>query len=117
MFFAGQMQAMAPPKAINPDVLPHKNTNNAGDGEKKRPKTCRIPNYPLPLHRFLTESTCLDYGVMVAQQILVLFVQVRILVVQRLGDGLQWEKDTSGDVSFFCIHTPRAGRGRRNAWA
>ena len=29
-----------------------------------------------------TPYLCLDYGVMVAQQILVLFVQVRILVVQ-----------------------------------
>ena len=37
----------------------------------------------LSLHRFLTESAIsLDYGVMVAQQVLVLFVQVRILVVQ-----------------------------------
>ena len=32
---------------------------------------------------FNRKRICLDYGVMVAQQVLVLFVQVRILVVQR----------------------------------
>ncbi len=32
---------------------------------------------------FNRKHICLDYGVMVAQQVLVLFVQVRILVVQR----------------------------------
>jgi hypothetical protein len=35
----------------------------------------------LSLHRFRNEAR-LDYGVMAAQQVLVLFVQVRILVVQ-----------------------------------
>lgn len=41
-------------------------------------------DFPLSLHRFLTESAIsLGYGVMVAQQVLVLFVQVRILVVQQ----------------------------------
>ena len=33
---------------------------------------------------FKRKFQCLDYGVMVAQQVLVLFVQVRILVVQQL---------------------------------
>ena len=32
---------------------------------------------------FKESSIRLDYGVMVAQQVLVLFVQVRILVIQR----------------------------------
>ena len=32
---------------------------------------------------FNRKHICLDYGVMVAQQVLVLFVQVRILVVQQ----------------------------------
>ncbi len=33
---------------------------------------------------FSQKTLRLDYGVMVAQQVLVLFVQVRILVVQRI---------------------------------
>ena len=36
---------------------------------------------------FNRKHISLDYGVMVAQQVLVLFVQVRILVVQRRKGG------------------------------
>ena len=48
---------------------------------------------------FNRKPQCLDYGVMVAQQVLVLFVQVRILVVQRKrnsGVGLDYR-------SFFVV--------------
>ena len=48
---------------------------------------------------FNRKRISLDYGVMVAQQVLVLFVQVRILVVQRR----KALKETSfGAFSFFC---------------
>ena len=40
---------------------------------------------------FGRKQLSLDYGVMVAQQVLVLFVQVRILVVQRFSRHL-WSK-------------------------
>ena len=51
---------------------------------KKCPENLHISEHTsifAPL--FNRKHICLDYGVMVAQQVLVLFVQVRILVVQQ----------------------------------
>ena len=47
---------------------------------------------------FKRKHISLDYGVMVAQQVLVLFVQVRILVVQRR----KALKEISFGAFFFC---------------
>ena len=49
---------------------------------------------------FNRKHISLDYGVMVAQQVLVLFVQVRILVVQRRK--VPEREYLSGAFSFFC---------------
>ena len=52
--------------------------------QKMSRNICIFRDILLSLHRiFNRKHICLDYGVMVAQQVLVLFVQVRILVVQR----------------------------------
>ena len=57
----------------------------------------------LSLQRFLRKAPrSLDYGVMVAQQVLVLFVQVRILVVQRTKNAL---RISLGAFFFYLIHT------------
>ena len=46
-----------------------------------------IAESPIFAPLFNRKPMCLDYGVMVAQQVLVLFVQVRILVVQPEKGG------------------------------
>ena len=45
----------------------------------------------------------LDYGVMVAQQVLVLFDQVRVLVVQPITKYLEKGRYYSIDNGLFCI--------------
>ena len=62
----------------------------ANKGKDSRPETEKVRNYLEGIHKILSLSAfseentkSLDYGVMVAQQVLVLFVEVRILVVQQ----------------------------------
>lgn len=61
---------------------------------------------------FNRKHISLDYGVMVAQQVLVLFVQVRILVVQRrkalkenIFRGFFFFVDAKSLESLECSHT------------
>ena len=59
---------------------------------------------------FNRKHISLDYGVMVAQQVLVLFVQVRILVVQRR----KALKETSfGAFSFVTLKSSFLGSVRK----
>ena len=59
------------------------------------------------MQRFLRKTPrSLDYGVMVAQQVLVLFVQVRILVVQQPIK----EKRLSQNETAFFVFAKKSGK-------
>ena len=58
---------------------------------------------------FNRKRISLDYGVMVAQQVLVLFVQVRILVVQQSNSLEDCRMDVPGNQGLLYekIHFPK----------
>ena len=88
---------------------PPEKAQGRGGAKKIGQNVWRMYGKPVSLHRFLTESLSLDYGVMVAQQVLVLFVQVRILVVQRTN---ALRKSFPQGVLFVSLPGLTTGRRR-----